>query len=240
MFAREPKENISNTFIQYGKQTPNFTWNMKSYTVGRDRAARTKDDQYQAILHTNKCLSTAVLQVNLVTFGVMALCFPRESAILLCLSCRNITFARSFPSNSIKLCRKRNKCSKHLSVTVPRVDIPRILLKIMSTQVGVPQVALRIAWRRRTNAQLFGRVLSVTQSLSQSVSPSVWIMQKNSKGSFKASSVVYRQRAGLCYLSSRVQTRPKPSDFSGRRNPQHAFLRRGNKAVCPMSQIYGM
>jgi hypothetical protein len=24
------------------------------------------------------------------------------------------------------------------------------------------------------------------------------------------------------------------------KNPQHAFLRRGSKAVCPMSQIYGM
>jgi hypothetical protein len=25
-----------------------------------------------------------------------------------------------------------------------------------------------------------------------------------------------------------------------RKNPQHAFLRRGSKAVCPMSQICGM
>ena len=31
---------------------------------------------------------------------------------------------------------------------------------------------------------------------------------------FKAASVVQRQRAGLWYPSSRVQTRPKPSDFS--------------------------
>ena len=38
----------------------------------------------------------------------------------------------------------------------------------------------------------------------------------------------------------RVQTQPKPSDFSGRKNPQHAFLRKGNKAVCPMSHICGM
>ena len=30
------------------------------------------------------------------------------------------------------------------------------------------------------------------------------------------------------------------SDFSGRKNPQHAFFRKGNKAVFPMSQIYGM
>ena len=37
------------------------------------------------------------------------------------------------------------------------------------------------------------------------------------------------------YPSSRVQTRPKPSYlFSGRKkNPQHAFLRKGSKAVCP-------
>ena len=28
--------------------------------------------------------------------------------------------------------------------------------------------------------------------------------------------------------------------FFGRKNPQHAFLRRGSKAVCPMSQICGM
>ena len=42
--------------------------------------------------------------------------------------------------------------------------------------------------------------------------------------------------AGLWYPSSRVQTRPKPSDFSGqKKNPQHAFIRKGSKAVCPMS-----
>ena len=29
-------------------------------------------------------------------------------------------------------------------------------------------------------------------------------------------------------------------EFLGRRNLQHAFLRRGSKAVCPMSQICGM
>ena len=28
--------------------------------------------------------------------------------------------------------------------------------------------------------------------------------------------------------------------FFGRKNPQHAFLRRVSKAVCPMSQICGM
>jgi len=28
--------------------------------------------------------------------------------------------------------------------------------------------------------------------------------------------------------------------FLGRKNPVHAFLRRGSKAVGPMSQIYGM
>jgi hypothetical protein len=31
---------------------------------------------------------------------------------------------------------------------------------------------------------------------------------------------------GVWYPSSRVRTRPKPSDFSVRKNPQHAFLRR--------------
>jgi hypothetical protein len=30
---------------------------------------------------------------------------------------------------------------------------------------------------------------------------------------------------------------PKFADLSGRKNPQHAFLRRGSKAVGPMSQI---
>jgi hypothetical protein len=39
---------------------------------------------------------------------------------------------------------------------------------------------------------------------------------------------------------SRVRTRPKPSDFFGRKNLQHAFVRKGSKAVCPMSQICGM
>jgi hypothetical protein len=28
--------------------------------------------------------------------------------------------------------------------------------------------------------------------------------------------------------------------FFGRKNHQHAFLRKGSKAVCPMSQICGM
>jgi hypothetical protein len=28
--------------------------------------------------------------------------------------------------------------------------------------------------------------------------------------------------------------------FSGEKNPQHTFLRKGSKAVCPMSQIFGM
>jgi hypothetical protein len=31
----------------------------------------------------------------------------------------------------------------------------------------------------------------------------------------------------------RVRTRPKPSDFLGRKNPQHAFLRRGVKPSVP-------
>jgi hypothetical protein len=46
--------------------------------------------------------------------------------------------------------------------------------------------------------------------------------------------------AGLWYPSSRVRTWPNPSDFSGRKNPQHAFLRRGSKAVGPLSQICGI
>ena len=33
---------------------------------------------------------------------------------------------------------------------------------------------------------------------------------------------------------------PKPLDFYGRKNPQHAFLRRGSKRICPMSQLCGM
>jgi hypothetical protein len=28
--------------------------------------------------------------------------------------------------------------------------------------------------------------------------------------------------------------------FFGRKNPQHAFLRMGSKAICPMSQLCGM
>jgi hypothetical protein len=39
---------------------------------------------------------------------------------------------------------------------------------------------------------------------------------------------------------SRVQTRPKPLDFYGCKNPQHAFFRRGSKSICPMSQLCGM
>jgi hypothetical protein len=37
-----------------------------------------------------------------------------------------------------------------------------------------------------------------------------------------------------------VQTRPKPSEFFGPKTPQHTLLRKGSKAVCPMSQICGM
>jgi hypothetical protein len=40
-------------------------------------------------------------------------------------------------------------------------------------------------------------------------------------------------------FGSRVQTRPKLSDFSGRKNPHHAFLR-GKVKVCPTPQIFGM
>ena len=46
---------------------------------------------------------------------------------------------------------------------------------------------------------------------------------------------VYWSSCKVPFPSSRVQTRPMPSDFSGRKNPQHAFLRRGSKAVRPMS-----
>jgi hypothetical protein len=38
----------------------------------------------------------------------------------------------------------------------------------------------------------------------------------------------------------RVQTRPKPLDIYGRKNSQHAFLWRGSKRICPMSQLCGM
>ena len=48
------------------------------------------------------------------------------------------------------------------------------------------------------------------------------------------------QHAGLWHPSLRVQNRPKPLDFYGRKNPQHAFLRRGSKRICPMSQLCGM
>jgi hypothetical protein len=36
------------------------------------------------------------------------------------------------------------------------------------------------------------------------------------------------------------RSRPKPSDFFGRKNPHHAFLQKGSKAVFPMSQICGL
>jgi hypothetical protein len=36
-------------------------------------------------------------------------------------------------------------------------------------------------------------------------------------------------------LASRVRSRPKLSNVSSEKNPKHAFLRRGSKAVCPMS-----
>jgi hypothetical protein len=50
---------------------------------------------------------------------------------------------------------------------------------------------------------------------------------------------------GVSVLASGTQVRGfKPGRrrriFKGRKNPQHAFLRKGSKAVCPMSQICGM
>jgi hypothetical protein len=41
---------------------------------------------------------------------------------------------------------------------------------------------------------------------------------------------------GVSYRNSGTQDR----GFFGGKNPQHAFLRRKNKAACPMSQICGM
>ena len=46
-------------------------------------------------------------------------------------------------------------------------------------------------------------------------------------------------RGSVLAFGTQVQTRPKPSDFSGRKNPQRAFFRKGSKAVCPMSHICG-
>jgi hypothetical protein len=36
------------------------------------------------------------------------------------------------------------------------------------------------------------------------------------------------------------KSRPKLSDFSGRKIPQRAFLQKGSKTVGPMSLIFGM
>jgi hypothetical protein len=44
-------------------------------------------------------------------------------------------------------------------------------------------------------------------------------------------------------LASGIQDRGFEAEavgFFGLKNPQHAFLRRGSKAVCPMPQICGM
>jgi hypothetical protein len=41
-------------------------------------------------------------------------------------------------------------------------------------------------------------------------------------------------------LASGTQIRGFKSDFFGQKNPQHAFLQKGSKAVCSMSQICGM
>jgi len=48
------------------------------------------------------------------------------------------------------------------------------------------------------------------------------------------------EHADLWHPSLRFQTRPKPLDFYGRKNPQHAFHRRGSKRICPMSQLCGI
>jgi hypothetical protein len=66
-------------------------------------------------------------------------------------------------------------------------------------------------------------------------------------------SVDYAKRAfvsgfgglGVSALASDTQVRGfkpgrQPSDFSGRKNPQRTFLRKGSKTVGPMSLIYGM
>jgi hypothetical protein len=43
-------------------------------------------------------------------------------------------------------------------------------------------------------------------------------------------------------LASGTQDRGFAPDLSRRilKNPQHAFLRRGSKRICPMSQLWGM
>jgi hypothetical protein len=52
--------------------------------------------------------------------------------------------------------------------------------------------------------------------------------------------VVVSVLVGLWYPRSRVQTRPKPSDFSGEKILSTLFFGGGSKVVCPMSQICGM
>ena len=67
-------------------------------------------------------------------------------------------------------------------------------------------------------------------------------------GRFKKSTIIitlpfpltHPRRRLRWHPSLRVQTRPKPLDFYGSKNPQHAFLRRGSKRISPMSQLCGM
>ena len=90
---------------------------------------------------------------------------------------------------------------------------------------------------------------TIFRNIKYVILSSIYILQK--KSNFKKNqediilkihshSVVYGQRAGLQYPSSRVQTLPKPSDFQDEKNSQHAFHWRGSKAVGLMSQISGM
>jgi hypothetical protein len=51
--------------------------------------------------------------------------------------------------------------------------------------------------------------------------------------------VTYSGFSGLVVSMLASGTQVCGSDFFGRKNPQHAFLRKGSKAVCPVSQICG-
>jgi hypothetical protein len=48
---------------------------------------------------------------------------------------------------------------------------------------------------------------------------------------------VATERLNLLFQVRGFKTQPKPSYFFERKIPQHAFLRRGSKAVCLMSQL---
>jgi hypothetical protein len=124
-----------------------------------------------------------------------------------------------------------------------------VLLKIPVTPQGIDPGTVRLVAQRLNHyatpgSTLFNVIIinpvCIVNPFMTKIYPKVCFKDSVLKAKYSGFGSLGGYRAGLWYPSSWVQTRPKPSDFSRRKNPQRAFLRKGSKTVGPMSLIYGM